>query len=165
MISLLRLAKYSSSASSYLNAVSPLDGRYNDKVSPLAPYFSEAALMRYRIVVESQWLLHMLENNIIPEDPTMPIQTVKLQLDNIVGRFNDEGAQQVKNIEKTTNHDLKSVEYYIKNNLNCYKEHVHFCCTSEDINNLAYALMLKEALQGVVLPATQQLLATLVRLS
>jgi adenylosuccinate lyase len=115
--------------SSFLKAISPLDGRYARQVEPLAPYFSEAALMKYRILVESQWLLHMLHNKIIPSQHSS-LSLVESQLETLLSNFDFPSAQKVKNIESVTNHDLKSVEYFIKENIEHHRESIHFCCTS-----------------------------------
>ena len=86
-------------------------------------------------------------------------------MDRVVNNFDIVAAEKIKEIEKTTNHDLKSVEYYIKNNIHHYKEHIHFCCTSEDINNLAYALMLKQALHSVFIPKIDSVVNNLIQQS
>ena len=113
-----------------LNALSPLDGRYSSQTAPLKPYFSEAALMKYRVKVESQWLLHMLEEGIIQSEKSIPIAQTIGEMERLVSGFGDESGARVKQIESTTNHDLKAVEYYIKENISAYKESIHFCCTS-----------------------------------
>lgn len=146
----------------YLTAISPLDGRYHEATGVLAQYFSESALMKYRVQVESLWLIHLIDNRVIPEEA--PISGLKVELDRIAKSFRFEiaAAQRVKQIETVTNHDLKAIEYYMKENLTAYQEYVHFCCTSEDINNLAYALMLKDSLIELVIPKLTQICSNLV---
>jgi adenylosuccinate lyase len=128
-----------------LKALSVLDGRYEPVTKPLCEIFSEYGLIKHRIIVEIQWLKFLTN-----ELKLAKIQTQDLQkLDNIIADFHSSSAEQVKGIEKTTNHDVKAVEYYIKEKLanaglSSIKEWVHFSCTSEDINNTAYALMLKK---------------------
>ena len=149
-------------AFSSLNALSPLDGRYQGKTAPLAAHFSEAALMRYRILVESQWLLHMLQSGIVKPKNNVSVDQTEAELKAILSAFTSAEAEQVKSIEAVTNHDLKSVEYYLKGKVSQYKEHIHFCCTSEDINNLSYALMLKDSLSQVVVPSLTKVLHALI---
>lgn len=145
-----------------LTAVSPIDGRYGSKTTDLRPIFSEYGLIRHRVMVEVRWLQMLSENEAIAEVPAFGEHANNL-LNNIVEKFELEDAQRVKNIEKTTNHDVKAVEYFLKEKiqgneeLEAVSEFIHFACTSEDINNLAYALMLKEARTQVVLPAMDQL--------
>jgi len=139
-----------------LESISPLEGRYASKVRVLADYFSEWALIRYRLRIEVEWLIKMSERREISH--VRPFTDAeKRQLRSLVTGFDIKQAQRVKEIEKETNHDVKSVEYYIKErirdtSLDALRESVHFCCTSEDINNLAYALMLKEGIHDVWLP-------------
>ncbi len=97
----------------------------------------------------------------IAADPTFGVDRLERELEEINLKFNDESALRIKTIEKTTNHDLKSVEYYIKERIQGYNEYVHFCCTSEDINNLAYSLMMRDAMKEVMLPVLEQLEAEL----
>lgn len=153
-----------------LLAISPLDGRYNTKCNDLVPYFSEFGLMRYRLLVEVKWLQALANNPAIEElDPVSA--SAKTCLDNLVDNFSVEDAQRIKDIEATTNHDVKAVEYFIKEKLKDnaelaqHLEFVHFACTSEDINNLAYGLMLKEGRDQVVLPLMEELTANLATLS
>jgi adenylosuccinate lyase len=134
-----------------LRSLSPLDGRYVDQVKLLSAYFSEWALIKYRIYVEVEWLITMAERPEITHVRSFTADETE-QLRSLVIDFDDEQAQQVKDIEKTTRHDVKAVEYYIKErikdtSLEEISESVHFCCTSEDINNLAYALMLRDGIQ------------------
>ncbi|MFC1655377.1 adenylosuccinate lyase [Patescibacteria group bacterium] len=139
-----------------LFALSPLDGRYNDKVEELRSYFSEAALMRYRIVVEIEWFIHLCnEMKLSGTKELKPLQVNDLRA--LYETFDLVAAQRVKDIEKKTNHDVKAIEYYIKetmkgSGLEKYFEFIHFGCTSEDINNTAYALMLQGAIHNELYP-------------
>jgi adenylosuccinate lyase len=131
-----------------LTAISPIDGRYADKVDLLRPIFSEFGLIRFRVQVEVRWLQALANQAEIIE--VSPFSTeANMLLDNILTKFSEDDAQRVKTIEKTTNHDVKAVEYFLKEKiagnaeLEKVSEFIHFACTSEDINNLSYALMLK----------------------
>ncbi|MBV1951084.1 MAG: adenylosuccinate lyase [Cycloclasticus sp.] len=141
-----------------LNALSPVDGRYASKVDELRPIFSEFGLIKARVTVEVRWLQALSEQSDIKEVPAFSDETHDL-LDRIISDFSIEDAQQVKNIESTTNHDVKAVEYFLKDKTSNNKEllavneFIHFACTSEDINNLSYALMLKEGRDDVMGPA------------
>ena len=141
-----------------LNALSPVDGRYASKVDELRPIFSEFGLIKARVTVEVRWLQALSENNEIAEVPVFSDETHHL-LDGIVSTFSLDDAQRVKTIESTTNHDVKAVEYFLKEKtadnaeLQAVNEFIHFACTSEDINNLSYALMLKEGRDEVMGPA------------
>ena len=153
-----------------LLAISPLDGRYHHQCEDLAPYFSEFALMRYRVLVEVKWLLKLAADPQIPElDPIDP--GASQYLDRLVAEFALQDAERIKEIEATTNHDVKAVEYFIKEKLGAESqlstqlEFVHFACTSEDINNLAYALMLKDSREQVLVPAMQALISKLTDLA
>ncbi len=134
---------------SALNAVSPVDGRYGSKTIALRNIFSEFGLIRFRVEVEVRWLQQLSRMAGVPEVPAFSAAT-NASLDSIVTNFNSEDAQAVKDIERTTNHDVKAVEYFLKNKfagnaeLEAVLEFVHFACTSEDINNLSHALMLRE---------------------
>jgi adenylosuccinate lyase len=149
-----------------LTALSPVDGRYADKAEELRPIFSEYGLIRHRVLVEIRWLQALAQHPAILEVPTLSAHASTL-LDNIFHHFSAEDAQRVKNIEKTTNHDVKAVEYFLKekvqNNaeLAAISEFFHFACTSEDINNLAYALMLREGRNQVLLPRIDDILKIL----
>ena len=140
-----------------LVAISPIDGRYSNKVEALRPIFSEFGLIHHRVIVEIEWLKRLSLEEAIAEVPTFSEATIQ-QLDNIVNQFSVTDAQRVKDIEKTTNHDVKAVEYFLKEKitgnaeLEAVNEFIHFACTSEDINNLAYGLMLKKARDEVVVP-------------
>src|SRR3989339_239687 len=131
-----------------LTNISPLDGRYADKVSFLSQYFSEAGLMRYRTLVEIEWFIFLF--NELKLKGTKKLNAKETgDLRSIYETFDVIGARRVKEIEATTNHDVKAIEYYIKENLKGkslenYLEFIHFACTSEDINNLAYACMLRD---------------------
>ncbi len=147
-----------------LTALSPIDGRYAGKVNALRPLFSEFGLIKARIEVEIHWLIRLADNPGIPEVPPFDGDTIKF-LDNIYRELTPEKAQRVKDIEKTTNHDVKAIEYYIKEQfkadnappaLQDIMEFVHFSCTSEDINNLSYALMLKRGVSEVTLPLMEK---------
>ena len=134
---------------SALNAVSPVDGRYGSKTIALRNIFSEFGLIRFRVEVEVRWLQQLSRVAGVPEVPAFSAAT-NAALDSIVTNFNSDDAQAVKDIERTTNHDVKAVEYFLKNKfagnaeLEAVLEFVHFACTSEDINNLSHALMLRE---------------------
>jgi adenylosuccinate lyase len=145
---------------SALTAVSPVDGRYGSKTADLRDVFSEYGLIRFRVEVEVRWLQKLASHAQITEVPALSAEANAL-LNSIVTDFGPEDAQAVKDIERTTNHDVKAVEYFIKdkfsNNaeLMAINEFVHFACTSEDINNLSHGLMLKHGLE-IVLPQMQQ---------
>ena len=131
-----------------LRALSPTDGRYADKVNSLRDIFSEYGLIRYRVFVEVRWLQCLADESSIPE--LAPLSTVmKDVLNHIVDDFSLDDAERIKEIEATTNHDVKAVEYFIRERLGdgpetpALKDFLHFGCTSEDINNLSYALMLQ----------------------
>ncbi|MBL1276593.1 MAG: adenylosuccinate lyase [Ectothiorhodospiraceae bacterium] len=148
---------------SSLTAISPIDGRYGSKCADLRPIFSEFGLIRHRVLVEVRWLQMLAGNPGIPEVPTFSAHASKL-LDDIVDKFHEEDAQRVKNIERTTNHDVKAVEYFLKekitgnDELEAVSEFIHFACTSEDINNLSYALMLREARSQALLPQMDEII-------
>ena len=149
-----------------LLALSPLDGRYAGKVGALRPIFSESGLIRARVQVEVEWLLALAAEPAIAELPALPADAVT-GLRRLVDEFGTADAARVKEIEATTNHDVKAVEYWIKEKLRDDAglagalEFVHFACTSEDINNLSYALMLRQAREQVLLPALDRLCETL----
>jgi len=141
-----------------LTAVSPVDGRYAGKTAELRTLFSEYGLMRYRVVVEIEWLKALSRCKAITEVPMLS-KSAQQKLDDIVDTFSLRDAARIKKIEDTINHDVKAVEYFLKEKirgnreLEAVSEFFHFACTSEDINNLAHALMLKEARATVVRPA------------
>jgi len=155
---------------SSLTAISPLDGRYGDKTADLQPIFSEYGLMRHRVLVEVRWLQLLAGNDAVGEVSALSQHAGKI-LDNIVEKFDLEDAQRIKNIERTTNHDVKAVEYFLKEKmagnaeLEAISEFTHFACTSEDINNLAYALMLREARSQIVMPLIDEVITTITRLA
>ena len=149
-----------------LLALSPLDGRYAGKVDALRPIFSEYGLIKARVTVEVRWLLALAdEAGIVELKAFTPAARERLAV--LASHLTVEHAARVKEIERTTNHDVKAVEYFIKEQLQGDAElgpaleFVHFACTSEDINNLSYALMLKEARDTVLLPKLDALIATL----
>jgi len=148
---------------SSLTALSPVDGRYSSKIADLRPIFSEYGLIRHRVLVEVRWLQALARHARITEVPTLSAHAVNL-LDSIVSGFQLEDAQRVKNIERTTNHDVKAVEYFLKERiagnqeLAAVSEFIHFACTSEDINNLAHALMIREGRGQVLLPQMDALI-------
>uniref|UniRef100_A0A0D6R4G1 Adenylosuccinate lyase n=1 Tax=Araucaria cunninghamii TaxID=56994 RepID=A0A0D6R4G1_ARACU len=152
-----------SAAISSLTALSPLDGRYADKVKELGPILSEYGLIRYRVFVEVQWLLKLSQIPEIIEVPNFS-KEARSYLEDIVKKFSIEDALEVKRVESVTNHDVKAVEYILKRKCQSHPEvakvleFIHFSCTSEDINNLAHALMLREALELVILPKMDQLI-------
>jgi adenylosuccinate lyase len=149
-----------------LTALSPLDGRYGAKTAALRPYFSEYGLIHYRVHVEIEWLIHLSEQAGIIELPEFDADA-KRRLRGIVESFDETGAAKIKEIERTTNHDVKAVEYFLKQaiadqkDLVKYSEFIHFACTSEDINNLSYALMLSAAREQVILPGLQDVIEAL----
>jgi adenylosuccinate lyase len=149
-----------------LTAISPIDGRYGAKTERLRTVFSEYGLIRYRVMVEVRWLQHLAANSQIAEVAAFSPEA-NAALNNLVDKFTIEQALRIKEIERTTNHDVKAVEYLIKETiadnpeLNAVSEFVHFACTSEDINNLSHALMLKEGRDQVMVPALQQIADTL----
>ncbi len=148
---------------SNLTALSPLDGRYGDKTAALRPIFSEYGLNRHRIQVEVRWLQMLAGISEISEVPPLSAHACT-KLDEIAVNFGVEDAQRVKNIERTTNHDVKAIEYFLKERiqgnteLEAIGEFIHFACTSEDINNLSHALMLREARASVLLPMMHELI-------
>ncbi|HRZ52398.1 MAG TPA: adenylosuccinate lyase [Candidatus Contendobacter sp.] len=153
-----------------LTAISPIDGRYADKTADLRPIFSEYGLIRHRVQVEVRWLQALARHPGIPEVPPLSEAALRL-LDGLVENFTVADAQRIKDIERITNHDVKAVEYRLKEKiagnaeLEGVSEFIHFACTSEDINNLAYALMLREARAQVVLPKLDEIIAAITRLA
>ena len=147
-----------------LKAISPIDGRYADKTTSLVPFFSEMALIRYRVQVEVEYFIALCELP-LPQLAAFPKEKYT-DLRKLYQNFTEEEALKVKEIEQTTNHDVKAVEYFIKEafdylQLQPYKEFIHFGLTSQDINNTAIPLSIKEAVQQVYLPALEQLLSKL----
>lgn len=153
-----------------LNALSPLDGRYQTKLDALRPYFSEYALIKHRAWVEVEWLKALSAAPELAEISAFNAATVK-ELDAAIDNFSEADATEVKTIEARTNHDVKALEYWLKakfdSNAEVKKasEFIHFACTSEDINNLSHALMLKTARDAVMLPFLADLIARLSELS
>lgn len=152
-----------------LTAISPIDGRYADKVDTLRPIFSEYGLIRFRVQVEIRWLQALANQTEIIEVSPFSAETNQL-LENILSQFSETDAQRVKTIEKTTNHDVKAVEYFLKEKiagnteLETVSEFIHFACTSEDINNLSYALMLKAG-REVILQQIEAVISSLTQLA
>ncbi len=148
---------------SSLTAISPIDGRYGSKTLDLRPIFSEYGLIRHRARVEVLWLQTLATHEGIPEVPGLSTHALSI-LAAIVDNFSEADAQRIKNIERTTNHDVKAVEYFLKERvagnaeLEAVSEFIHFACTSEDINNLAHGLMLKEGRGQVLLPLLDQVI-------
>jgi adenylosuccinate lyase len=146
-----------------LTAISPIDGRYAGKTAQLRPIFSEYGLIYHRVLVEIRWLQALSTHPGITEVPEFSASATTL-LESIITGFNETSAQRIKDIEKTTNHDVKAVEYFLKESvadseeLNKISEFFHFACTSEDINNLSHALMLKSGRDQVLVPAINQVI-------
>ena len=134
-----------------------LDGRYQTKLDPLRPYFSEYALIKYRASVEVEWLKALAAAKELQEIAPFSAETIK-ELDAAIANFSEADAAQVKAIEARTNHDVKALEYWLKEKFDANhevknaSEFIHFACTSEDINNLSHGLMLKSARDTVMLP-------------
>ena len=155
---------------SQLTAISPVDGRYGSKTTDLRPIFSEFGLIRFRVLVEIRWLQHLANEKSIAEVPAFSAETNQL-LNALVDDFSVTDALRVKEIEQTTNHDVKAVEYLLKEKiagnkeLEAVNEFIHFACTSEDINNLSHALMLREARDQVLLPLMNNVISALTTLA
>jgi adenylosuccinate lyase len=149
-----------------LTALSPLDGRYSNKVDGLRKHFSEFGLIRYRVLIEIEWLKALSAESTIAEIKPFSAATVA-QLDQLAAQFSEADAEQIKTIEKRTNHDVKAIEYWLREKLAANPEtagvleFIHFACTSEDINNLSHALMLKNGRVEVMLPALDSVIARL----
>lgn len=148
---------------SALTAVSPVDGRYGSKTIDLRSIFSEFGLLKYRTIVEIRWLQKLAATPAIQEVPELSLEAQAF-LNQIADEFNEADALRIKDIERVTNHDVKAVEYFLKEKvadheeLHAISEFIHFACTSEDINNTSHALMLKEARDTVILPEMQRLI-------
>ena len=155
---------------STLSAVSPLDGRYASKTEELRPIFSEYGLMRFRVQVELTWLKHLASCEQIKEVPAFSKETVEF-IDSIINNFNEEDALDIKKREAVTNHDVKAVEYFLKDKTKSNEqiakvsEFIHFACTSEDINNNSHALMLKTAREEVLLPIVDEIISKIADLA
>jgi adenylosuccinate lyase len=154
---------------SALTALSPVDGRYGSKVTELRPIFSEFGLIKYRVTVEIRWLQKLAAHPGIAELPAFSDQANSF-LDQLVDNFSEQDAARIKEIERTTNHDVKAVEYFIKEKLATVEEFkdkgefVHFACTSEDINNLSHGLMLNAGREAIV-PVMQQIVDEIKKLA
>lgn len=151
-----------------LSAISPVDGRYRSKVEELAPYFSEYGLIRYRVLVEVEYFIALCESGIAPLQSFPKAQFTALRA--LVDGFSEDDAQAIKDIERTTNHDVKAVEYFLKEKmedlgLKAYVEFIHFGLTSQDINNTAIPRSLKDAVKEVYLPKLKSLIALLQQFS
>lgn len=148
---------------STLTAVSPVDGRYGSKTADLRPTFSEYGLIRHRVLVEVRWLQSLAEHPGIKEVPAFSSEANDL-LNGIIDNFGIPDAERVKEIERTTNHDVKAVEYYLKekiagsSEIEAVSEFIHFACTSEDINNLSHGLMLQEGRDQTLLPLMEKVI-------
>ena len=155
---------------STLNALSPLDGRYAKKVDNLRQYFSEFALIRFRVEVEIKWLISLSDEKAIKEVSELSKST-RESLQKTIQSFGEADAAEIKKIEETTNHDVKAVEYWLKNKfkdnqeIKSVSEFIHFACTSEDINNLSHALMIKHAKENVLTPNFENLIKKLKELA
>ena len=153
-----------------LNALSPLDGRYQSKLDALRPYFSEYALIKHRAWVEVEWLKALSAAPALQEIAPFSVETIK-ELDDAIAHFSEADATQVKAIEARTNHDVKALEYWLKEKFDGNgevkkaSEFIHFACTSEDINNLSHGLMLKGARDNVMLPFLSNVIARLTELA
>ncbi|GBO89257.1 MULTISPECIES: adenylosuccinate lyase [Marinobacter] len=153
-----------------LTAISPVDGRYGSKVSVFREIFSEYGLIRNRVTVEIRWLQKLAAHPGVTEVPQFSAEANRV-LDSLVSEFSLQDAERIKDIERTTNHDVKAVEYFIKEKiagvpeLHAVTEFVHFACTSEDINNLSHALMLREGLDHGLLPAMDRVVDKLAQLA
>lgn len=143
-----------------LNAISPIDGRYREKTDELSSFFSEFALIKYRVTVEVKYFIALYELNLPPLQGMN--EGDKTRLHEIIDNFDEKDARRIKDIEKTTNHDVKAVEYFLKEKfdtlgLSAYKEFIHFGLTSQDINNTAFPMMWRDALQQVYIPQLEAL--------
>ncbi|XP_068663643.1 uncharacterized protein [Aristolochia californica] len=148
-------------------ALTPLDGRYGQKVKELRLFLSEFGLIRFRVLVEVKWLIMLSRIPQLTEVPSFS-EDARSFLDSLVNNFSVADAKEVKNIEIVTNHDVKAVEYFLKKKCQSHSEVLeffHFACTSEDINNLAHALMLKEALNRVIFPVMDEVIAAICKMA
>ena len=155
---------------SALTAISPLDGRYHGKVDSLRKHFSEYGLIRYRVLIEIEWFKALSDEASIAEIPPLSAATIA-QLDQLAAQFSEADAEQIKTIERRTNHDVKAIEYWLREKLGANPEtatsleFIHFACTSEDINNLSHALMLKAGREHVLQPMLSSIIARLRQLA
>ena len=153
-----------------LTALSPLDGRYHSKVSALRPYFSEFGLIRYRVQIEIEWLAALARAPGIPDMPRLSDSAID-QLFSLSSNFSEADAEAIKLIESRTNHDVKAVEYWLRESLKdnveivSASQFIHFACTSEDINNLSHGLMLLHSRKHIMLPALGKIIGTLVEMA
>lgn len=153
-----------------LTAISPLDGRYHEKTAAYSPIFSEYGLMKFRVTVEIRWLLMLIDHVVLSGISPLSPRAARV-LEDIIDHFSLQDALHIKHIESGINHDVKAIEYFIKERmadneeLKPLSEYIHFGCTSEDINNLSYALILQTARQQSILPALDDLIALLHRLA
>ena len=153
-----------------LSAVSPIDGRYGPKTAALREVFSEYGLIKRRVLVEIRWLQRLAAHSEVDEVQSLSAEANAL-LEAVIEDFSEVDARRIKDIEATTNHDVKAVEYFIKERiagnaeLEAVSEFVHFACTSEDINNLAHGLMLRDGMEQVLLPAMEEIIAALAQLA
>ena len=153
-----------------LNAISSLDGRYASKTEPLRPYLSEYGLIYFRVTVEIEWFKFLSNHPEVTSLPELSADDTQT-LDQLIAHFSETDAKRIKTIESETNHDVKAVEYWVKEQLKCktslgeHLEHVHFACTSEDINNLSYSMMLKQARDQVLSEQIDQLIELLTQLA
>src|SRR5262245_24247974 len=153
-----------------LAALSPLDGRYSRGADPLRAYFSEQALIRYRTRIELEWLQALAAERAIKELKPFSPKTAKA-FSSLLSQFSEKDAEQIKGIEAETNHDVKAIELWLKSRLaknaeaQRALEFIHFACTSEDINNLSYALMMAESREKVMLPKLDQVIDALKHLA
>ncbi|MFA9420023.1 MAG: adenylosuccinate lyase [Gammaproteobacteria bacterium] len=153
-----------------LTAISPIDGRYAGKTAQLRTVFSEYGLIYHRVLVEVRWIQTLSRHPDIAEVPSFS-KTANAMLESIIDDFNEQHAQRIKDIEKTTNHDVKAVEYFLKeavassDELSRVSEFFHFACTSEDINNLSHALMLKTGRDQILLPVLGQIIDSIKELA
>ena len=151
---------------SSLFAISPLDGRYASKLDALRPFVSEFGLIRYRVEVEVRWLQSLAASPFVPEVPPLS-ESATAHLEALLSDFSPKDAAAIRQIEARTNHDVKAVEYWLKDRLAAHPElagsleFIHFACTSEDINNLAYALMLRDVRREILLPEMDRLITAL----
>ena len=151
-----------------LNSISPIDGRYRNQIEKLSNYFSEKALIRYRLIVEIEYFISLVEIP-LPQLENFPKQKIN-SLKKLYSNFTNENALAVKKIEKKTNHDVKAIEYFLKNEfdknaISNYKEFIHFGLTSQDINNTSIPLSIKNALKEEYLPNLNEVLSNLNKLS
>jgi adenylosuccinate lyase len=153
-----------------LSAVSPIDGRYGNKTADLREVFSEFGLIKRRVLVEVRWLQCLAAHPGIEEIPSLSAASNRV-LEDILDSFSEVDARRIKDIEATTNHDVKAVEYFVKERfdghaeLEAISEFVHFACTSEDINNLSHALMLRDGIKGVLTPVMTEVCDALAKLA